>query len=89
MANGRITNKEIYGMQAEVKEEISGCRERLSAIESKQDDMAGAIQTLFKTVGNHTEKIGIIRGKIMVWGLIGGGCISIVVFVLARLILGG
>ena len=87
--NGRITNQKVYDMHAAVMEKIGGCEVAIARVETKQEDMGEDIKALSDTVGGHTEKIGVIRGKLAVWGVVGGGGVSIVVFVIARLIFGG
>lgn len=83
--NGRITNEKVYNMFSKVQV-------GLAKVEAKQEDMAEDVKSLFDTVNKHTEKIGIIRGKLMVWGVIGGGGVSLIIgiiLLLSRNVLGG
>lgn len=92
MANGRITYKVIYEMQSQVMEKISGCEKKIAVVKTKQEDMAENMKGLVDTVNSHTEKIGVIRGKLIVWGVIGGGGVSLVIgliLLFGRYILGG
>ena len=89
MANGRVTHQEIFQLQTAVMKEMTGCKVAIAEVRTKQEAMGEDIGELKEMsvaqavkIGNHTEKIGVIRGKIMVWGLIGGGGISLIIMIL-------
>ena len=90
MVNGRVTHQEIYQMQSAVMKDITWCKVKIAEVKTKQEDMGEDIAELKKMsvaqaglIGNYREKFGVVKGKLMVWGLIGGGGISLIVMILS------
>ena len=85
----RITYADVYGMQSQVMDKVTDCRVAIASVETKQETMGKDIEALKQTVGGHTKKISVIKGKLIILGVFGTAGISGAVFLIGRLILGG
>jgi hypothetical protein len=71
MSNGKITIKSVYDAIGDVN-----CK--VSEMKGKTDIMAVDLSVVKKTLQEHTEKIGFLRGQATMWGFVGGGIATIV-----------
>jgi len=71
MANGRITVKDLWAVLGDIQ-----CK--VGEIRGETKSMANDLNQVKNTLQDHTDKLGILKGKAAVWGVIGGGGITVI-----------
>ncbi|MBN1254013.1 MAG: hypothetical protein JXA50_01900 [Deltaproteobacteria bacterium] len=84
-SNGRVTNKEVYSMFADVQKDMGDMKGAIGKIEGKTSTMAKDLSEVKTTLQSHSEKIGILKGKAAVWGVLGGTVVTGIILLLINL----